>query len=320
MLEKGFDCLVVGDIFLDVFLASRNQSVPFLAGGASYCSSAKIDFGGAGNVAVGLAYLGGKAAFVGKAGDDLWGRLYTEDLNAKGVISRVFNGKAEGTGITLVVLLRNRDRFFYAFRGANDELLAEEIDASTHLLRDSKYLYISGFSLAANPQRNAILHAVKLAKENNIGVFFDPGSYNLITSNSRLFTSLLNDCDVFCPNLDEAKAITKTNSLKATISKFLRMNKLVALKCGAHGCVLIARKNYVKIPPFRVSCIDTTGAGDAFAAALIYGLVNDFPIESIGHLANWFASQKVKNLGSRSFPSKNSITDFLASLPFTEKA
>jgi sugar/nucleoside kinase (ribokinase family) len=312
MAKTKFDCLVIGDVILDVFVESRGKSVSFLRGGTSYCNFAKVDFGGAGNVASGLSLLGGKVSFIGKAGGDLWGRLYQEDLSSRGVITKMFFEEGISTGLALIVIGEKGERSFYVFRGANERLLTEEIDKSISLLKNSKYLYFSGYSLVANPQREAILRAVKLAKKYKVGVVFDPGAHNLIRSDFQLFNDLLDVCDIFCPNLEEAKAITRTNNLNTAVNELQKRETFTALKWGASGCVLIGRKKLVKIPSFRVDCLDTTGAGDAFTAALIYGLVNHFPLKAIGQLANWFATRVVTNVGARSFVAKPAIIDFLA--------
>lgn len=311
MVIRESDCLVIGDVILDVFLESRRNTFPLLGGGTSYCNFAKIGFGGAGNVSSALSLLGGKASFMGKAGDDLWGRLYQEDLTGEGVTAKIFFEEGVSTGLALILIDEKRERSFYVFRGANDRLSTKEIDRSVSLFKNSKYLYFSGYSLVANPQRDAILRAVKLAKKYDVRIIFDPGAHNLIRSNFQLFSDLLDICDIFCPNIEEAKAITRTNKLNTAIYELQKRDTFTALKCGASGCMLIVQKKRAKIPPFKVDCLDTTGAGDAFTAALIYGLSHRLSLESIGRLGNWFAAKVVTKIGSRSFPTKLEINHFL---------
>ena len=313
MAAKEFDCLVIGDVILDIFLKGTNNHLPFLKGGTSYCEFAKIEFGGAGNVAVGIRSLGGKAAFIGKAGDDLWGRMYEKDLRANGVITAMLFEKKTSTGLAFVNLQEDGERSFCVFRGANDWLSVDEIDKSVRLLKRSKYLYFSGYSLVANPQRDATLHSVRLAKKHNKKVFFDPSAHNLVKSNFELFKELLNVCDVFCPNIDEAKAITKTFSVKTAVLELQKTRKLVFLKGGEDGCFLISEDTFVKIPGYNVRCRDSTGAGDAFNAAVVFGLVNGFPLKFVGQLANWFASYAIRNTGARNYPKRREINGFFGS-------
>jgi len=309
---REFDCLVIGDVILDIFLKGTNNYLPFLRGGTSYCESAKIEFGGAGNVAVGICSLGGKAAFIGKAGDDLWGRMYEKDLKANGVITDMLFEKKTSTGLAFVNLQEGGERSFCVFRGANDWLSIDDVNKSIRLLNRSKYLYFSGYSLVASPQRDATLHLVRLAKKHGTKVFFDPSAHNLVESNFELFKELLGICDVFCPNIDEAKAITRTFSVKAAVFELQKTRKLVFLKGGEDGCFLISENTFVEIPGYSARCRDSTGAGDAFDAALVFGLVKDFPLGFVGQLANWFASYAIRNIGARNYPKKKEINDFLA--------
>ena len=112
-------------------------------------------------------------------------------------------------------------------------------------------------------------------------------------------------------NLDEAFAVTNVKSLEDAIDGLKVRVPLTALKCGQDGCILISDNSVTKIPALKVKCIDPTGAGDAFAAALIYGVTHKLPLQATGQLANWFASQIVKGNGPRSFPTKSKIKQFL---------
>jgi sugar/nucleoside kinase (ribokinase family) len=173
--------------------------------------------------------------------------------------------------------------------------------------------------LVPGPQKKAILHAVNLAKRYNLKMVFDPCAHNLVKSDFKLFKRLLDVCDVFCPNLEEAKAITRTNQLEITIERLQSEERLTAIKFGKDGCILINKKEIIKVPGFKAKCVDSTGAGDAFASALIFGLANNFPLKNVGQLANWFASQVTTQIGARNFPSKTEIRSFLKELKTAEK-
>jgi len=309
-----FDYIVIGDVMYDVYFGNFADPIHFLKGGTSYCDFAKIDFGGAGNVASGLALLGGKTAFIGKAGNDRWGRLYEENLKTKGVTTRIFYQDQIFTGLDLVALESDGERSFCVFRGANDTLSEHDVDKSIDLIKSSEYLYFSGYSLANEPQRTAILKAAKTAKEHKTKIVFDPGAHNLIRTEPRLFAKALDLCDVFLPNLDEASEITSTTNKDETISTLRNRAPLTAMKCGKAGCTLFNKKETVKVPAFKAKCVDSTGAGDAFAAALIFGLANNFPLKNVGQLANWFASQVTTRVGARNFPSKKEIQSYLKEL------
>lgn len=207
-----------------------------------------------------------------------------------------------------------KERSFLVFRGANDKLSLDEIERATNLIKRAKYVYFSGYSLVNDPQRSSILKAAEIAKRFKTKVIFDPGVYNLVKYNRQLCTRLLDFCDVFSPNLDEAIAITNNRNIGGVINKLRGKIPLTALKLGEGGCILVTDERILKVQSANVKCLDPTGAGDAFAAALIYGLTHELPLEATGKLANWFAAHVTTRIGSRGFPTKSKISEFLRRL------
>jgi sugar/nucleoside kinase (ribokinase family) len=309
----SLDCTVIGDIMIDINIRALGKHREFFIGGTSYCDFAKVELAGSGNVAVGLSSLGGKVAFVGKAGDDFFGELYIQNLNEKGVISKIFLDRDCPTGL-VIVFADGSERSFLVFRGANDKLSIGEIEKSLNIISESKCAYFSGYSLVNDPQKSAVFRAIELARKFKVRIIFDPGAYNLVISNRQLFTKLLDLCDVFSPNLNEAEALTNTTDMNDIINRLRNKVPLTALKLGREGCILINRTNIVKVPGFNVESLDPTGAGDAFTAALIYGLTHRLSLKSTGQLANWYAAKIVTHFGSRSYPSKPEIDYFLQKL------
>jgi sugar/nucleoside kinase (ribokinase family) len=309
-----FDCTVIGDITLDVAVRIAGDHERFFKGGTSYCNNAQIVLGGSANVAIGISALGGKTAFIGKAGNDFSGRFYEERLKDKAVFSQVFFDEHCPTGLIVVFVENARKRSFLVYRGANDKLSKDEVDKASELIRKSNYLYFSGYSLLNDPQRSAILHAVDLAKKFKKKIVFDPGAFNLIKSERKLFTKLLQFSDIFSPNLEEARALTNIACIDDMIDKLRESIPLTALKCDQNGCILISKEKVLRVPRMKVKSVDPTGAGDAFTAGLIFGLSRELPLESTGQLANWLASQVITRVGAGSFPAKSKIEHFLRRL------
>lgn len=309
-----FDCAVIGDVFVDIIVQVNGNYQQFCRGGTTYCSFASLVLGGGGNVAVGLSTIGGKSAFIGKAGRDFFGKLYIKDLKRNGVETRLFSDKNSPTGLIVVFTEQDFQRSFFVFRGANDQLLPEEIERAYNIIKRSKYVYFSGFSLVNNPQRNTVLRAIDQAKKLKKKIVFDPGAFNIIKSEIRLFDSILDMCDVFSPNLEEARAITNSNDIDDVVCKLQDRVPLTFLKCDKYGSILISKDEIVRSPSGNVNCLDSTGAGDAFTAAAVYGLSHNLPLESIGQFANWFSGEVISKIGPRSYPKKSRIDDFLKSL------
>lgn len=309
-----YDCLLVGDVFLDVVIRLPNDRNRFFRGGTTYVDLAKAVFGGSGNVAAGLSWVGGKVAFLGKAGNDFLGKSYMQDLKKRGVDARISFDQEFPTGLVVVLLSDGTERSFVVSRGANDRLCDEDVEKITDLFEKSIYFYFSGYSLVNDPQRSAIFRAIELAKQCNAKIVFDPGAYNLIKAKREIFDTCLHLCDIFVPNLDEALAISNCNSLDETV-KYLRNEvNFTALKRSKKGCLLISKNEVLDVPGSKIKCVDPSGAGDAFASALIFGLARELDIESVGQLANWFAAKVTTRIGPRSFPAKRATNVMIEKL------
>jgi fructokinase len=305
-----FDCTVIGDVFIDLPAKFDSEYLDFSSGGTSYCEIAKPVFGGSGNLAVGISKLGGQAAFIGKAGNDAFGKAYEKDLKKNGVFSKMFFDECLPTGL-IIALVQKRERSFLVSRGANDQLMLDEIRKAENLLGESTCIYFCGYSLVHDPQRYSILQAIELSRKHGARIIFDPGAYNLVRSERAFFRSLLDLCDVISLNVDEAKAITNANSFKSMVKEIGQKVPLTVLKCGEKGSLLHENGKFVKTEGYNIEPVDTTGAGDAFTSALIYGLTHQLSLESTCKLGNWFAAQVTGKIGARSFPSKSEINHFL---------
>ena len=220
------------------------------------------------------------------------------------------------TGIAIVQTDQRGERSFRVFRGSNNRLTSKEIESSESFIRSSRYLYVCGYSLVSSDQRNAILRAVEIAKKYGVAIVFDPGAYNLILTNPQLFQNLLTSSDIFCPNSKEAQAITNTETLPEAVESLRNRGptRLTAIKLGDQGSVLVEGKETVRTKVFKVRPVDTTGAGDAFVAAVVYGLVKKLPLNLTASVANWYAAQLVTSYGARSYPAKDKILAFLKNL------
>jgi len=304
------DCIVIGDVFVDIIIKKDFFKINIVRGGVSYCDQIVIGLGGIGNVAVGLSKLGGRVQFIGKAGNDILSRLYQKNLIKENVRTKLIFDKFHSTGIVLTFVDEKGERSFLIFRGANDFLLPEEIDLYKADITRSKYLFISGYSLANQPQRKAILKAVKIAKSSDCKVIFDPAAHNLIKQKRLIFEKILNLCDIIVPNLEEAKALTGYDKIEDILTSLSKKVPLVALKMGERGCIIATSNKRLSCPGKKVNCVDSTGAGDAFASALIYGLSKGLSLKTTAKLANWYASRVIEKLGSRSFPSRDEVRNF----------
>jgi ribokinase len=296
--------LIIGDVFLDFSVLVNKLQLP--AGGIIHCNNANYTFGGSGNLAQGLSLLGVTNCFVGKAGNDTFGVLYKMDLEKNGTLTRIFLDEAYSTGILISVIDSSAERSFLVARGANDKLNSNEIDKVFDEI-ECDYLYLTGYSLVNSPQRDALLYAAKKAKAKNSKIFFDVGAFNIIDKSRDYFDQIIGLADILSANFQEACELAGVSNNDEAMGRLSKLAPIVIMRLGREGCMVANDGIKTLISARATNAVDTTGAGDAFNSAFIYGLVNNWSPMQSATFANWFASRKVEQLGARAFPSKGEI-------------
>lgn len=298
ILKKNVDCLLLGDAIFDVTVMLQNSRNPIIFGGTVNSKYMSISAGGAGNVAVLLSKLGGKTAHCGVVGDDLLGELYYSDLKKNKIRPLLFKNLKEPTGILLAIVSPNGQRSFLVSRGANSYLQRSHIDEVFRKI-NPKILYISGHVLADKLARNAIIYAAKIAKMKRIKIVFACTPYNLIKLNRPVFLKMLDMTYCLCLNIEEARALTKVTKTNRIVSQLSSKVKLLALTRGKNGCIIVSKDQLVKIDAKKVKVVDTTGAGDAFAAAIIFGIIKNMSNKQMANLGVNLGTLTVQSLGPR---------------------
>jgi ribokinase len=254
----------------------------------------KISGGGsAANTIVGLAKLGLKTGFIGKVASDTEGEFLLADLRKEGVniegITVAENGRS-GTVMGFIDI--KGDRALYVDPGVNDQLDFHEINLD--YVVDTKFIHLSSFvaQLPFNAQKQVI------AQLSAIKICFDPGA---IYARKGLNANkpLISRSYAVLPNELEIQQLTG-DDYKTGAKKFLELGaELVAVKLGKQGCYVTDGKDSHLIKAYKVEAVDTTGAGDAFNAGFIYGLVKGKDLYECGLLGNFVASRCVSAIGAR---------------------
>jgi sugar/nucleoside kinase (ribokinase family) len=245
-------------------------------------------------------------------GNDFFGRLYVTDLKKHGVQTRIFYDPETPTGVCTCLVSQDGERTFLVHRGATDNLGLEKVEKVTNLIAKTKILYVSGYSLANQPLRDAIRFAVKFASKNNTKVMFDLASHNLILAKRDVFWEIVKYSNYICLNLQEAQSLIGKENSAEIINDLTQYVDLVALKMGSDGCIMATRQTRIHVSTEKVKCVDSTGAGDWFASAVVFGLVNGLSAKSIGTLGNLLGSNKVQHIGPRYSPSREEIQFMLS--------
>ena len=258
-----------------------------------------ISGGSAANTAVGFKSLGGKCSFLGQIGKDKFGGLFSEDLNNSGVS---FQDKdylpSEKTSKCVVLVTPDAERSMITYLGASNKFNINSIDEQ--FIIDSNMIYIEGYLFDQPEAKEAIFFCCNLAKSNNKKIALSLSDLFCVDRHRTDFLNLIDKyVDIIFANEDEIKSLYKLD-LIPSISSIKSNVDFGAITLGSKGSVVFANdvENYID-PIFVEKLIDTTGAGDLFAAGFLYGFTNQYSIERCGYLGNKAASEVIKHIGAR---------------------
>jgi sugar/nucleoside kinase (ribokinase family) len=249
--------------------------------------------GSVANTIDGLANLGIETAFVGKVGNDPVGDNYAEGLMKLGVRPHLFKSDTP-TGIAMALVSPDSERTFATYLGAAVELNAEEI--TIDLFRDYDFAYVEGY-LVQNHE--LVRKAVEMARKAGLTTALDLASYNVVEENLAFLKEIIKEhVDIIFANEDEAKAFTGLEA-EAAVHAMLEYCDIAVVKTGKNGSLICNGEDLFRIEIFGDTCVDTTGAGDLYAAGFLYGLSCNFDIETSGRIASVVAGHVVKVYGAR---------------------
>ena len=261
----------------------------------------EIAGGSAANTMAGLASLGAKGAFLGKVKRDRLGEIFASDMSAIGL--RYRTRKAEGgpgTGCCLIAVTPEGERSMSTYLGANLEF--SETDLGAHDIEEAEVLYIEGYLWDAPLAREACLKAIAIAKHAGTKVAFTISDPFVAGRYRQDFLEMMSgrNFDILFANEEEAKSLFEVDEFDAVLQHIHDWGGVGALTRSEKGCV-IARDGEVHVidaaPVDRV--VDTTGAGDQFAAGFLYGLTHGKPLDTCGKLGSIAAAEVISHLGAR---------------------
>ena len=237
------------------------------------------------NVAVAAARLGEEAAFIGSVGNDLFGDFILRALEAEGVITSGVRRcePPTRTSLAFVEIDEGGDRFFTFYRSdpAADELLSPE-DVSEELLSGASFVNFGSIPLIEDPVRSAIREAAKLARELDLPVAFDVNFrehlWSSVEEARKVVDPLLDDSYVVKLSDEELSPLLGVKEAEEAAEKLLKRGvSLVLVSMGPKGAFYATREFAGSVPAFKVNAVvDATGAGDAFFAAALVHLSEDF--------------------------------------------
>lgn len=255
--------------------------------------------GSAANSLVGFAQFGGKAFYCCKVADDQAGQFYCDDLERIGITTSIGHKKHEGkTGRCLVMVTADAERTMRTYLGITADLSVDELDENA--IARAKYLYIEGYLVTSPIARQAIVRSKEIARANGTKIAVtcsDPAMVKYFRDGIDLI--LEGGVDVLFCNEEEGKLLTGTDDAQEALQLLQQKAKLVALTLGKNGALLGDGERQVAVPGVNVKAIDTNGAGDMFAGAMMFGLIRNYSLAACGLLASHAAAEVVSNFGPR---------------------
>ena len=250
--------------------------------------------GSAGNAIRGMACLGAGTGFIGKVGNDAYGKFYRQSLLERGTEANLLVSSELPSGVASTFISPDGERTFGTYLGGASTLKAEEL--SLEMFKGYSYLFIEGYLVQ---DHDMILRAIELAKEAGLQICLDMASYNIVEQDHDFFSLLINKyVDIVFANEEEAKAFTGKEPEEA-LDVIAKMCSIAIVKLGARGSLIRKGTEEVHVHAVTVDrVIDTTGAGDYFAAGFLYGLTCGYSLEKCGKIGSILSGSIIRVIGA----------------------
>ncbi len=256
-------------------------------------SKQKASGGSAANTIHGLSHLGVETSFMGKIGNDELGKFFKKDMKINGINPILFNSITE-TGRVLAMVSPDSERTMATYLGAAVELDAQDLSAD--IFRGYNFFYIEGY-LVQN--KELIQKALRLAKHSNVKTCIDLASYNVVLENIDFLKSVIAEyVDIVFANEEEAKALTGKGPEEA-LDEIAEMCDIAVVKVGSKGSLIKIGSEITVVPARLTKSIDTTGAGDLYAAGFLYGIGKGLPVTVAGEIGSILASRVIEDFGAK---------------------
>jgi sugar/nucleoside kinase (ribokinase family) len=317
MADTKYDVLGIGNAIFDVLVQTDETFLgrhDMTKGGMALIDEARataiyadmgpateMSGGSAANTIVGVANLGARAAYVGKVRDDQIGRLYTHDIRAAGVAfetSAAAGGPA--TGCSYILVTPDGERTMNTYLGAAQELMPSDIDAAQ--IAAAGIIYLEGYLWDPRSAKEAFVKAATIAHGANRQVALTLSDSFCVGRYRDEFLDLMRKgtVDLVFANEAELQSLYETADFDTALKQLRADTRLGVVTRSEKGCVVASKDGIVAVPAFPIQkLVDTTGAGDLFAAGFLFGLVRNAGFEAAGRLGALAAAEVIQHIGAR---------------------
>jgi sugar/nucleoside kinase (ribokinase family) len=317
MTEAKYDVLAIGNAIFDILVQTDEKFLSrhgMTKGGMTLIDEARaasiysdmgpaieMSGGSAANTIVGVANLGARAAYVGKVKDDQIGRLYTHDIRAAQVAFETRPASdGPATGCSYILVTPDGERTMNTYLGAAQELTSGDIDAAQ--IAASAIVYLEGYLWDPKSAKEAFVKASTIAHDAGRQVALTLSDSFCVDRYRREFLDLMRSgtVDLIFANEAELQSLYQTSDFDAALKQLSGDAKLGVVTRSEKGCVVASKDGVIAVPAFPIQkMVDTTGAGDLFAAGFLFGLVRGAGHENAGRLGALAAAEVIQHIGAR---------------------
>jgi len=267
------------------------------------------------NFAAGVRRLGLSSGMITKVGNDFFGHFLIKKLKEVRVdITQIKLTDEYRTALAFVGLDKNMNPNFSFYRSPCADIMLNEQEIDENYIKSAKLLMCGTVSMTDEPARSAIFKAIEYAKKHGLQIACDPNLrdelWHFKDPREHIFR-VLKDTDIFLPSISEAEFITGEKGERAFEAILELGPSIIGITRGAEGATILTKDGTFSAPSYKVEVVDTTGAGDAFAAGLITGLLTNLPLEKIVYFANAVSALKITRKGAMNVPERKEVEDFL---------
>lgn len=267
----------------------------------NYFADAIIQPGGsAANSMNGVASLGGKAGYIGKVADDAMGDQFTAAFTAAGVaFSTPARQGPPGTARSLIAVTPDGQRSMNTYLGASTLLEPSDIDRA--LVESGQICFLEGYLFDRDEAKAAFVRAAEIARAAGRKVSITLSDVFCVERHRDSFRHLVeHHIDILLANEHEILSLYQTDDLASALSAAAATCPITAVTRSEKGCVIVAEGQTVEVPAAPVAkVVDTTGAGDLFAAGFLFGLATERSLEDCGRLGAMAAAEVISHIGPR---------------------
>ena len=259
----------------------------------------EISGGSAANTIAGIAALGGKTAFIGKIANDDLGEIFAHDIRSLGVRFATQPTDVGGpTARSFILITPDAQRTMNTFLGASQSLGPDDVDEIT--IKSSLITYLEGYLWDPPKAKEAFLKAIDIAKSSGRFVALTLSDAFCVERYREEFRDLVEKrINILFANEAEIMSLYETETFEEALNEVRGHVELAALTRSDKGSVILSADDTIQVPPEDVKVVDTTGAGDLYAAGFLFGVSHGYSLKASGKLAAKCASEVISHLGAR---------------------